>query len=98
MIDVRELERQAVNEPVSLAPYDPAWPRQFDVERARLAELAPEFLAIEHIGSTAIPGLAAKPIIDIIAAVPSMEVADVLVERLCANGYITSADFNRSLG
>lgn len=55
----------------------PHWPRRFEEERARLeAVIAPEErLAIEHFGSTAIPGLAAKPIIDILVAVPDLEAA-----------------------
>jgi GrpB-like predicted nucleotidyltransferase (UPF0157 family) len=58
-------------EPVYLLPYDAAWPRLFDEERARLESVLGPWLdgPIEHIGSTAIPGLAAKPIIDIMAAV-----------------------------
>jgi GrpB-like predicted nucleotidyltransferase (UPF0157 family) len=93
-----ELERQAINESVRVAPYDDEWPAQFCAERNRLIPIAPELLAVEHVGSTAVPGLAAKPIIDMMAAVPSMEVADRVVERLCSSGYITSAEFNRSLG
>jgi GrpB-like predicted nucleotidyltransferase (UPF0157 family) len=58
-------------EPVSLVPYDPEWPRRFEDERARLASVLDPWLAgpIEHIGSTAIAGLTAKPIIDIMAGV-----------------------------
>jgi len=58
-------------EPVYLVPYDPAWPRQFEEERALLAgTLAPWIAgAIEHVGSTAVPGLLAKPTIDIMVGV-----------------------------
>jgi GrpB-like predicted nucleotidyltransferase (UPF0157 family) len=58
-------------EPIHLVPYDPAWPRLFDEERARLAAVLSPWLAgpIEHIGSTAVPGLTAKPVIDIMAGV-----------------------------
>lgn len=93
-----ELERQAINESVRITAYKEEWPAQFRSERDRLVTIAPEFIAIEHIGSTSVPGLAAKPIIDIMAAVTSMAPLDQLVERLCGNGYITSAEFNRSLG
>jgi GrpB-like predicted nucleotidyltransferase (UPF0157 family) len=92
-----ELERPAINDAIRVEAYDADWPGRFGAERDRLAALAPELMTIEHIGSTAMPGLAAKPIIDIMAAVPSLDVADQLVHRLCANGYITSADFNRKL-
>ncbi len=51
---------------IELAEYDPDWPRQFDREALRIrAALGEQALAIEHVGSTAVPGLAAKPIIDI---------------------------------
>jgi GrpB-like predicted nucleotidyltransferase (UPF0157 family) len=93
-----DLERQAIHESLRIMPYRNEWPKQFRAERERLIALAPELLAVEHIGSTAVPGLPAKPIIDIMAAIASMELADKIVNRLCANGYVTSADFNRSLG
>jgi GrpB-like predicted nucleotidyltransferase (UPF0157 family) len=93
-----ELEQQAINEAVRVVPYNDEWPAQFCSERNRLAALAPELLAVEHVGSTAVPGLAAKPIIDMMATVPNMDVADRVVERLCSSGYTTSAEFNRSLG
>jgi GrpB-like predicted nucleotidyltransferase (UPF0157 family) len=59
------------DERVYLVPHDPTWPRQFEEERDRLARVLRPWLAgpIEHIGSTAIPGLVAKPILDIMAGV-----------------------------
>ena len=52
--------------PIIIEDYDPRWPERFEVLRARIApELGPLAAAIEHIGSTAVPGLAAKAIIDI---------------------------------
>jgi GrpB-like predicted nucleotidyltransferase (UPF0157 family) len=86
---------RAIHEPVVIVPYDPAWPGKFEAERIRIVTLLPR---LEHIGSTAVPGLPAKPIIDCMAAVGSMEIADALVEQFCQNGYVTSAEFNRSLG
>ena len=71
-------------EPISLVPYDPAWPRRFEDERARLARALSPWLAgpIEHIGSTAVPALTAKPVIDIMAGVrdlpSSLEARDAL--------------------
>ena len=58
-------------EPVYLVPYDPEWARLFAAERALLEPVLRPWLAgpIEHIGSTAIPGLPAKPVIDIMAGV-----------------------------
>lgn len=62
-------------ESIRLVPYDPSWPRLFEQERARLdAALAPWLNGpIEHIGSTAVPGLLAKPVIDIMAPVQDLE-------------------------
>ena len=55
-----------LDEPIHLEPYQPDWEEQFRVERDRLAtSLGIPVAAIEHIGSTAVPGLSAKPIVDI---------------------------------
>ncbi len=88
----------AIHEDVHLHAYDLAWPNVFSLERARLLSLFPDtFADIQHIGSTAIPGFAAKPIIDILAGVDSIETAHALAEPLCQNGYTTSAAFNATL-
>ena len=62
---------------VELVEADPNWPRLFEDEKADLLDVlrGEDILAIEHFGSTAIPGLIAKPIIDILIAVPSVDVA-----------------------
>ena len=89
---------KAINEDVRIVAYDPRWPSIFVAERDRLLELFPHRIQfVEHMGSTSVPGLAAKPIIDILAAVISMEVADALLEPLNMNGYDTSAEFNSTL-
>jgi GrpB-like predicted nucleotidyltransferase (UPF0157 family) len=91
------LER-AIHEEVALVPYDPRWPSLFEAERERLVRLVPpHFLDLQHFGSTAIPGMLAKPIIDLLAGVESMAVADSLVEPLLNSGYTTSAEFNATL-
>ena len=61
-------------EPISLVAYDEAWPARFQHERLELAQVLAPWLAgpIEHIGSTAVPGLLAKPVIDIMAAVTDL--------------------------
>lgn len=88
----------AIHEEVVLQAYDPRWPGLFGAERERLLSLFPDTLvAIEHMGSTAVPGLAAKPVIDILAGVESMAAARALVVPLCANGYTASAEFNAAL-
>ena len=66
----------AVHEEVKLHPYDPAWPSMFAAERQRLLALLPgAILLVEHIGSTAVPGMLSKPIIDLLAGVESMALA-----------------------
>ncbi|HEY1111758.1 MAG TPA: GrpB family protein [Opitutaceae bacterium] len=90
--------QRAIHEPLQLVPYDTAWPLLFEAERARLRGLCPTaFLGIEHVGSTAVPTLSAKPIIDLMAGVPSLAEADAILPGLCANGYVTSAEFNATL-
>lgn len=74
-------------EPVVIVPYDPGWPLRFAAERAALEPVLRPWLAgpIEHVGSTAVPGLMAKPIIDIMAGVadlPSSLDARTAVARL----------------
>lgn len=97
MTEQESLER-AIHEEVGLHPYDPAWPELFEAERVRLlASLPGLLLEVQHIGSTAIPGMAAKPIIDIMIGVASMAVADLLMAPLIGAGYTTSAEFNATL-
>ena len=89
----------AIYESVKLHDHDPSWPVAFLAERGRLISLfADQFVELEHIGSTAIPGLKAKPIIDILAGVKSMAVAEALTEPLCRSGYTTSVELNETLG
>nr|WP_315225843.1 GrpB family protein [uncultured Albidiferax sp.] len=88
----------AIHEEVRLHPYDPAWPHAFAAERGRLASVLPGvFQDIAHIGSTAVPGMPAKPVIDLLAGVESMVVAKSITEPICQSGYTTSAEFNASL-
>jgi GrpB-like predicted nucleotidyltransferase (UPF0157 family) len=76
------------HETVELSPYSPLWPAVFDVERERLAAIfVGEQVAIEHIGSTAVPGLGAKPIIDIMVGVGSLAVVEARIALLEAEGY-----------
>ena len=62
---------------ITVVDYDPDWPRQFQSEAARIrAVLGDNCTAIYHIGSTAVPGLAAKPILDIMPVVENLEAVD----------------------
>jgi GrpB-like predicted nucleotidyltransferase (UPF0157 family) len=75
---------------VSLHEYDERWPSQFVEHRRRIVQaLAPSGMAIEvdHIGSTSVPGLAAKPIVDIVVAVPDITVEEDYLDPLLAAGY-----------
>src|SRR5262249_32987869 len=71
-------------EPVQIGPYDAAWPTAFEKERHLLASVLKPWLvgSIEHVGSTAVPGLAAKPVIDIMAAVDSLEASRPAINAL----------------
>lgn len=81
-----------------MEPHDTRWAGRFVEERDRLLDLLPgHFNAIEHIGSTAVPGLAAKPVIDILAGVGTIDAADALLDALCSNGYDTSVGYNATL-
>ena len=75
--------------PIELADYDPAWPRLFDREARRIrTTLRERALRIEHVGSTAVPGLAAKPIIDILLIVGDSADEETYVPALEAAGYV----------
>jgi GrpB-like predicted nucleotidyltransferase (UPF0157 family) len=78
------------DEPVTLVDYDPAWPHRFAEQEIPLTESLHPWLAapIEHVGSTAIPGLRAKPIIDILAPVLSLDEARAVVPTLQRNGWL----------
>jgi GrpB-like predicted nucleotidyltransferase (UPF0157 family) len=79
---------QAMTGPVVLAPYDPEWPRRFDQEAVVLAAVfAGSDAAIEHVGSTAVPGLAAKPVIDIMVGLSHLAQAESRMRALEAAGY-----------
>jgi GrpB-like predicted nucleotidyltransferase (UPF0157 family) len=67
--------------------YDPAWQGAFEAERQRIgARLGPRIEAIEHIGSTSVPGLAAKPLIDLMLAVRP-DLLQQCVDELAELGY-----------
>jgi GrpB-like predicted nucleotidyltransferase (UPF0157 family) len=77
-----------IHEAVEIVPYDPAWPARFEVERARIAAALGDLaLEIHHIGSTAIPGLDAKPIIDTMVAVHRLDDTVDCIAPLQALGY-----------
>jgi GrpB-like predicted nucleotidyltransferase (UPF0157 family) len=76
------------NQPVEVVAYDPRWPLRYDQERDRIAAALGEgAVAIEHVGGTAVPGLPAKPVIDIMVGVPDIERAGQAVAGLINLGY-----------
>jgi GrpB-like predicted nucleotidyltransferase (UPF0157 family) len=80
---------EILNSPIHLAEYDPAWPDLFAREAERIrAVLGDRALLIEHVGSTSVPGLAAKPRIDIILAVADSSDEQSYVPPLEATGYV----------
>jgi GrpB-like predicted nucleotidyltransferase (UPF0157 family) len=73
---------------VEVVDYDPAWPGRFEEERARLEAAVPGlFLTIEHVGSTAVAGMPAKPTIDVLAVAPSIDVVLGHLGPLAGAGY-----------
>jgi GrpB-like predicted nucleotidyltransferase (UPF0157 family) len=75
--------------PILIVDYDPDWPRLFEREADRIRTLlAPRAFPIEHVGSTSIPGLAAKPVIDIVLVVPDSGDEPSYVAPLEAAGYV----------
>jgi GrpB-like predicted nucleotidyltransferase (UPF0157 family) len=77
-----------MRESVMLVPHDPGWPRRFARERAVLDQVfAGCGAVIEHIGSTAVPGLTAKPVIDIMLGVAHLAEAESRISALDAVGY-----------
>jgi GrpB-like predicted nucleotidyltransferase (UPF0157 family) len=78
------------DEPVTLVDYDPAWRDRFLAQAASLSALLQPWLAapVEHVGSTAVPGLRAKPVVDILAPVVSLAQAQAAVAVLTADGWL----------
>jgi dephospho-CoA kinase len=73
---------------VRLAPYDPTWPDQYRRLAARIGHAAGEAaLRVDHIGSTAVPGLAAKDVIDVQLTVADLAEADAVADRLAEAGF-----------
>jgi GrpB-like predicted nucleotidyltransferase (UPF0157 family) len=82
-----------LTEPIELHPYDPDWPAAFERERTLIAPLlGTNATQIEHMGSTSIPGLPAKPIIDLIVLVDDLDAARSAIPTLEATGYSFWAD------
>ena len=88
-----QTQRMAEPRPVVIVDYNPDWPLEFaslcQVIGSALGELA---IAIEHIGSTSVPGLPAKPIIDLDVVIASRELLPQVIQRLAGLGYVHEGD------
>jgi GrpB-like predicted nucleotidyltransferase (UPF0157 family) len=78
---------------IEVVDYDPAWPALFEQLRARLWTAVEQCaISVEHIGSTSVPGLAAKPLVDITVIVAEEDQVPIAIERLAALGYVHQGD------
>jgi GrpB-like predicted nucleotidyltransferase (UPF0157 family) len=75
---------------VTVQAYDPAWPARFEDERRLLQPVLGEFISggMHHVGSTAVPGLDAKPVIDILAGIADLAAARACIGSLAPLGYL----------
>lgn len=77
---------------IVVVPHENHWSEKFQMEAKRLKSAMPETVKIYHIGSTSVPGLAAKPIIDMIMEVENIERVDGWNERFIELGYIVKGE------
>jgi GrpB-like predicted nucleotidyltransferase (UPF0157 family) len=87
---LEERIRRVASERIEIVSYDPSWPDRFEAEKRHLRSCLPPgiVLRIEHLGSTAVPGLAAKPIVDMLVGVSDLAAVRVqVVPILEAQGY-----------
>ncbi len=84
------LERPLTDEPIRISPYDSGWPVAFEKERVALTAAIGGWApgGIHHVGSTAVPGLEAKPVIDILVGVEDLESSRACFEPLAGLGYL----------
>jgi len=79
---------------VRLSPHEPAWVDEAEQEAMRILEAAsPGIASVQHIGSTSIPGILAKPIIDLMGIGPNLEAIDETRPRLEALGYVWHGEY-----
>lgn len=81
------MEEQADSRSVRVVPYDPSWPAAFESVRSELADVVPEALSIDHVGSTSVPGLAAKPTVDVLLVVDDLAVVLARLDELAGIGF-----------
>jgi GrpB-like predicted nucleotidyltransferase (UPF0157 family) len=82
-------ELKPMTKPIVLRDYDPEWPALFEREAERIRSILGERVRLlEHVGSTSVPGLAAKPLIDMVLAVPDSSAESTYAPALEAAGYV----------
>jgi GrpB-like predicted nucleotidyltransferase (UPF0157 family) len=79
VVDESRIDRRR-RDPIKIVPYDSDWPAAFERQRLRVESALRPWLvgSVEHIGSTSVPGLAAKPIIDMLARIPDCRTDDIV--------------------
>ncbi|HCJ1102230.1 TPA: GNAT family N-acetyltransferase [Legionella pneumophila] len=89
-----ELNFMKKTDPIEVVPYDPNWPNIFETEAAKIKQaLGNNCIAIHHVGSTSVPGLAAKPIIDIVPVVRDILALDQNTRVMEALGYEAKGEY-----
>jgi GrpB-like predicted nucleotidyltransferase (UPF0157 family) len=79
---------------IVLAPHSPGWAAAFECEASAVVEALSDLsIELHHIGSTAIPGIVAKPVIDMLGIVPALEALDVRAHHLAGLGYEALGEF-----
>ena len=79
---------------IDVVPYDPRWPSLFREEAKQLEMIfGGEIVAIHHVGSTAIPNISAKPIVDVLVEVRCIERIDEFEQEMTERGYLPKGEF-----
>jgi GrpB-like predicted nucleotidyltransferase (UPF0157 family) len=78
------------DQPVEIHPYDREWPARFEAQRPSVERILEPWLAapVEHVGSTSVPGLAAKPVVDMLAGVHDLDASRPCIDLLSADGWL----------
>jgi GrpB-like predicted nucleotidyltransferase (UPF0157 family) len=81
-------------DPVIIVEFDPTWPMLYEVERTHILNAIGGFIEdIQHVGSTSVPGLGAKPIIDIMIGIHKLSIVEKCVQPLQSLGYEYRGEF-----
>jgi GrpB-like predicted nucleotidyltransferase (UPF0157 family) len=88
-VELNEMPRR-----VEVVTYNPEWPQMYDEESHKISSLlSSEIVSIHHIGSTAIPGIFAKPVIDILVVVEDIDKIDNYNPQMASTGYIPRGEY-----